>query len=222
MRTQALKQPDTYTIRRSRMIIKLQQLGIHNPAVLDAMMQVPRHLFVEEALAYNAYENCSLPISLGQTISQPYIVARMTELLCGPEAQVPHKVLEIGTGCGYQTAVLMALGVEQVYSVERLSQLHQQAKKNLRHVKGHSARLVCGDGYLGLPEAAPFDAVIVTAAPKEIPEALLLQLAPGGKIVLPLAQNGKQHLWLIEKHLNGFQETCVEPVHFVPLLTGKS
>lgn len=218
---QTIKSVDTYTLRRSRMVAKLQKLGIRNVAVLDAMMKVPRHLFVEEALAYNAYENCSLPIGLGQTISQPYIVARMTELLCGPNGEVPKKVLEIGTGCGYQTAVLLALGVTQVYSVERLSKLHEQAKANLRDAKAKSARLVCGDGYLGLPEAAPFDAVIVTAAPKEIPEALLLQLAPTGRTVLPLAQNGKQYLWLIEKHLDGFQETCVEPVHFVPLLNGK-
>lgn len=219
---QTIKSVDTYTLRRSRMVEKLQKLGIRNHGVLDAMMKVPRHLFVEEALAYNAYENCSLPIGLGQTISQPYIVARMTELLCGSNGEVPKKVLEIGTGCGYQTAVLLALGVTQVYSVERLNKLHQQAKINLRDAKAKPARLVCGDGYLGLPEAAPFDAIIVTAAPKEIPEALLLQLAPTGRTVLPLAQNGKQYLWLIEKHLKGFQETCVEPVHFVPLLNGKS
>lgn len=221
MCAQAVKQMDTYLLRRSRMVEKLQRLGIHHAQVLQAMMQVPRHLFVEEALAYNAYENCSLPIGLGQTISQPYTVAKMTELLCHADGRVPQKVLEIGTGCSYQTAVLLALGVREVYSVERLSKLHQQAKKNLRVVAVRSARLVCGDGYLGLPEAAPFDAIIVTAAPAAIPEALVMQLAVGGRMVLPLAQNGKQFLWLIEKHLHGFQETCVEPVHFVPLLNGK-
>ncbi len=212
--------PAAYELRRQRMVERLMRQGIRHEAVLAAMNQVPRHLFVEEALRSRAYDDTSLPLGLGQTISQPYTVGRMTELLLGTSDTLPSKVLEIGTGCGYQTAVLLALGLN-VYSIERIRALNELAKQNLRQVKLNRARLVCSDGYLGLPGAAPFDAILVAAAPQSIPHDLLMQLAIGGRMVLPLEEEGKQYLWLIEKEARGYRETCIEEANFVPLVAGK-
>lgn len=185
------------------------------------MAGVPRHLFVEEALRTRAYDEMSLPLGLGQTISQPYTVAKMTELLWGKTPQSMRRVLEIGTGCGYQTAVLLALGLPEIYSVERLRPLHERAKQHLRAAGLLAqARMVCGDGYLGLPDVAPFDGILVTAAPTEIPLPLLQQLAIGGRMVLPLDEGGVQYLWLIEKTAQGYRETCVQRANFVPLVSG--
>ncbi|OSI29613.1 protein-L-isoaspartate(D-aspartate) O-methyltransferase [Neisseria dumasiana] len=206
--------------RRRRMIERLARMGI-GTRVLQAMDSVPRHLFVEEALQTRAYDEMSLPLGLGQTISQPYTVAKMTELLLGGSSQNMRRVLEIGTGCGYQTAVLLALDLPEIYSVERLRPLHERAKQHLRAAGLLAkARTVCGDGYLGLPEVAPFDGILVTAAPAEIPLALLQQLAVGGRMVLPLDEGGVQYLWLIEKTPQGYRETCVQEANFVPLVSG--
>lgn len=206
--------------RRQRMIERLARMGI-SEIVLHAMAAVPRHIFVEEALRTRAYDEMSLPLGLGQTISQPYTVAKMTELLLGSHPQNMRRVLEIGTGCGYQTAVLSALGLPEIYSVERLRPLHERAKQHLRAAAlPTKARTVCGDGYLGLPEVAPFDGILVTAAPTEIPLALLQQLAIGGRMVLPLDEGGRQYLWLIEKMPQGYRETCVQEANFVPLVSG--
>lgn len=206
--------------RRQRMIERLARMGI-SETVLRAMSVVPRHIFVEEALSSRAYDEMSLPLGLGQTISQPYTVAKMTELLLGNHPQSMRRVLEIGTGCGYQTAVLLALGLPEIYSVERLRPLHERAKQHLRAAGLLAkARTVCGDGYLGLPEVAPFDGILVTAAPSEIPLALLQQLAIGGRMVLPLDEGGRQYLWLIEKTPQGYRETCVQEANFVPLVSG--
>lgn len=216
----AYDKPSAYALRCARMVERLRLMGIKNEKVLAAMHQVPRHLFIEEALRTRAYDNVSLPLGAGQTISQPYTVAKMTELLCGDALQAPRKVLEIGTGCGYQTAVLERVGISEIYSIERIRDLHEQAKRNLRAARCVRSRLKCGDGYLGLPSAAPFDAIIVTAAPVEVPLPLLQQLALGGRMVLPLDEGGKQYLWLIEKLPNGFRETCIQEANFVPLVNG--
>lgn len=206
--------------RRRRMIERLARMGI-GERVLQAMTRVPRHLFVEEALQTRAYDEMSLPLGLGQTISQPYTVAKMTDLLLGGAPQNMRRVLEIGTGCGYQTAVLLALDLPEIYSVERLRPLHERAKQHLRAAGLLAkARMVCGDGYLGLPEVAPFDGILVTAAPAEVPLALLQQLAVGGRMVLPLDEGGVQYLWLIEKTPQGYRETCVQEANFVPLVSG--
>ncbi|QRN41743.1 MAG: protein-L-isoaspartate(D-aspartate) O-methyltransferase [Neisseriaceae bacterium] len=214
-------QVDGYETRRKKMVARLEQMGICHPLVLDAMLNTPRHLFIEEALRSRSYDNLSLPIGLGQTISQPYIVARMTELLLAGRKQPLNKALEIGTGCGYQTAILQKVGIEHVYSIERLSSLRELAKRNLRVANLHRPRLICADGYLGLPKSAPFDVIIVTAAPKEVPVELLKQLDINGRMVLPLEKNGVQHLWVIDKYINGYQETCVQEVNFVLLLNGQ-
>lgn len=208
--------------RRSNMVKRLANMGITRTDVLAAMANVPRHLFVEEALRSRAYDDISLPLGLGQTISQPYTVAIMTQLLLGKHdaAEMP-RVLEIGTGCGYQTAILQAVGLPEIYSIERLRPLHEKAKQHLRQTgKALSVRMVCGDGYLGLPEAAPFQGIIVSAAPREVPLPLLEQLALGGRMVLPLDEGKHQYLWLIEKTERGFRETCVQEAHFVPLISG--
>ncbi|WP_434778469.1 protein-L-isoaspartate(D-aspartate) O-methyltransferase [Neisseria sp. Ec49-e6-T10] len=201
------------------MVHKLVDMGIKDERVLQAMLLVPRHLFVEEALVYSAYDHVALPIGLGQTISQPYSVARMTELLLPTTGQIPHKILEIGSGCGYQTAVLAALKVKQIISIERLELLSEQAKKNLAKVDPkNNVRFLCADGYQGLKNQAPFDGIIVTAAPKEVPAALLNQLAVGGKLVIPLGEENEQYLWVIEKREQGFLESCMEKACFVPLI----
>ena len=208
--------------RRRNMVQRLAKMGIGRADVLAAMGNVPRHVFVEEALRSRAYDDMSLPLGLGQTISQPYTVAVMTQLMLGDAAAENFgPVLEIGTGCGYQTAVLQAVGLKQIYSVERLQALHEKAKHNLRTARLlGGTRLVCGDGYLGLPEVAPFNGILVTAAPSEVPLPLLQQLAVGGRMVIPLDEGGQQYLWLIEKTPHGFHETCVHEARFVPLING--
>lgn len=208
--------------RRRNMVQRLAKMGISRADVLAAMGNVPRHVFVEEALRSRAYDDMSLPLGLGQTISQPYTVAVMTQLMLGDAAaETFGPVLEIGTGCGYQTAVLQAVGLKQIYSVERLQALHEKAKHNLRTARLlGGTRLVCGDGYLGLPEVAPFNGILVTAAPAEVPLPLLQQLAVGGRMVIPLDEGGQQYLWLIEKTPHGFHETCVHEARFVPLING--
>ena len=208
--------------RRRNMVQRLAKMGIGRTDVLAAMGNVPRHVFGEEALRSRAYDDMSLPLGLGQTISQPYTVAVMTQLMLGNETTENFgQVLEIGTGCGYQTAVLQAVGLKQIYSVERLQVLHEKAKHNLRTARLlGGTRLVCGDGYLGLPEVAPFNGILVTAAPAEVPLPLLQQLAVGGRMVIPLDEGGQQYLWLIEKTAHGFQETCVHEARFVPLING--
>lgn len=202
---------------RARMVERLRERGIANDLVLAAMAAVPRHVFIEEALAHRAYEDTALPLGLGQTISQPYIVARMIEILLAGRAGL-GKTLEIGAGCGYQAAILAQL-TDPVYAVERLAPLLDKAKLNLRTISELRVRLKHGDGQLGLPEAAPFDTIIVAAAAGHVPPALLQQLALGGRMMLPLGASD-QRLCLIERRAEGFVETRLDGVRFVPLLSG--
>ncbi|MBB5017828.1 protein-L-isoaspartate(D-aspartate) O-methyltransferase [Chitinivorax tropicus] len=201
---------------RLRMVDKLRQEGIRDEAVLGVMADIPRHIFVDEALAHRAYENVALPLGFGQTISQPYIVGRMTELV--RSGQALDKVLEIGTGCAYQTCILSKLARE-VYSIERISGLLDKARQHLRELRIMNVRLKHGDGHLGIPEAAPFDAIMMTAAASHVPQPLLDQLKIGGKLVLPLGTQD-QYLYMIERTTEGFTETKLEAVKFVPLLSG--
>jgi protein-L-isoaspartate(D-aspartate) O-methyltransferase len=207
---------------RKRMVERLREQGVTDERVLAAMAAVPRHLFVEEALASRAYEDTALPIGFGQTISQPYVVAKMVEILL--QNQKPNKVLEIGTGCGYQAAVLAHVFPE-VYSIERIKGLLERARANLLALRLKNLRLVHGDGYAGLEKAAPFQSIIVAAAAPRMPEALLRQLAPGGRMVLPLAQGGRgggQRLVLVERSGRGFVESELDAVKFVPMEAGKA
>ena len=208
---------------RERMVERLREKGISDERVLSAMASVPRHVFVEEALASRAYEDSALPIGLGQTISQPFIVARMIEVLRAGGRDL-GKVLEVGTGCGYQAAVLAQVATE-VYSIERIQALLDKARRNLLGLKLSHLRLTYGDGNLGLEQAAPFDSIILAAAAPEVPQALLKQLAVGGRMILPLktpqAGRGAQHLVLIERSARGYTETSLDPVRFVPLEPGK-
>ena len=203
---------------RERLIQRLRDQGIENDRVLDVMRTTPRHLFVDEALASRAYEDTALPIGFSQTISQPFTVARMTEaLVTNFDAK---KVLEIGTGSGYQTAVLAQL-VDEVYTVERIQGLQQKARKVLRELRLSNIRFKYDDGNMGWVEQAPFDGIIVTAAPKEIPETLLHQLAQGGRMLIPSGESGKQVLRIIVKTNDGFEESILENVQFVPMLGGR-
>jgi protein-L-isoaspartate(D-aspartate) O-methyltransferase len=208
---------------RLRMVERLRDKGIRDERVLAAMGAVPRHLFVDEALASRAYEDSALPIGFSQTISQPYVVARMIESLIGDNG-MPGRVLEVGTGCGYQAAVLAQLARE-VYSVERIRALLERARANLRGLRLSNLRLTHGDGNLGLQQAAPFDAIVVAAAARAVPQALLQQLAQGGRMVLPLktaqAARGAQRLALFARGARGITETILDEVLFVPLETGK-
>lgn len=201
---------------RTRMIERLREQGIRDERILAAIAAVPRHLFVEEALASRAYEDTALPLGFSQTISQPYIVARMIEVLLDGHAL--GKTLEIGAGCGYQAAVLAQL-TNEVYAVERIEPLLARAKINLRAIQQFRVRLKYADGHLGLPEAAPFDTIIVAAATACIPNALLQQLALGGRMLLPLG-TGEQYLLLVERRAEGYVETRLDSVRFVPLLSG--
>lgn len=207
---------------RTRMIERLREQGIRDEAVLSAMASVPRHLFVEEALASRAYEDTALPLGCSQTISQPYVVARMIEMLRrGRESKIAGglgKTLEIGAGCGYQAAVLACLTTE-VYAVERIGALIERAKANLRQIQQFNVRLKHADGQLGLPEAAPFDTIILAAAASHLPPALLQQLQLGGRMMLPLG-GADQYLILIERTAAGFVESRFDAVRFVPLLSG--
>lgn len=202
---------------RARMIERLREQGIRNEAVLAAMAAVPRHVFVEEALASRAYEDTALPLGMGQTISQPYVVARMIEVLLSGRPFL-GKTLEVGAGCGYQAAVLGQL-TKEVYAVERLGPLLEKAKANMRQLQQFNVRLKHADGQMGLPEAAPFDSIIVAAAASRVPPALLQQLAEGGRLILPVG-TGEQYLSFIERTPQGFVETRLDAVRFVPLLTG--
>ncbi len=202
---------------RMRMVERLRSQGMTDEVVLAVMGEVPRHLFVDEALASRAYEDISLPLGFGQTISSPYTVARMTSLVRA--GAVLNKVLEIGTGCGYQTAILGRLAKE-VYSIERLAPLLAKARRNLREVRITNARLRHGDGLLGMAEAAPFDAIIMAAAATHVPDALLEQLSVGGRMVFPMSINNEQRLCVIERTAQGYSETRMDQVKFVPLLPG--
>jgi len=206
---------------RARMVERLREQGIADVRVLEAMAAVPRHLFVEEALAHRAYEDTALPIGFGQTISQPYVVARMIEVLI--QGRELGKVLEVGTGCGYQAAVLAQLATE-VYSMERLRELLERARANLRELRLKNLRLAYGDGASGIEKAAPFDSIIVAAAAPQMPQALLQQLARGGRMILPLREPRAeaQRLVLVERSRLGYAETALDPVRFVPLRPGKA
>ncbi len=202
---------------RDRMVSRLRDKGIRDEAVLAAMAAVPRHFFVDEALASRAYEDTALPIGFEQTISQPFVIARMLEALRGGKR--PDCVLEVGTGCGYQAALLAQLAHE-VYSIERIAGLVDKARSNLRPLRIANLRLVHGDGMQGLPEAAPFGGIIVAAAAVKVPGALLQQLAAGGKMIAPLGASD-QVLCLIERTRAGFTEQWLDGVRFVPLRSGK-
>jgi len=204
---------------RERMVERLREQGIADARVLEAMAGVPTHLFVEEALASRAYEDTALPIGFGQTISRPYVVARMIEVLA--QQRDPGKVLEVGTGCGYQAAVLAQIFPE-VYSVERIKALLERARANLLPLRLKNLRLVHGDGYAGLEGAAPFQAIVVAAAARQLPQALLRQLAPGGRMILPLHEGAAQKLVLYERNGRGFVESQLEPVRFVPMEAGRA
>ncbi|MFA7268743.1 MAG: protein-L-isoaspartate(D-aspartate) O-methyltransferase [Sterolibacterium sp.] len=209
---------------RERMIERLREQGIRDERVLAAIGAVPRHIFVEEALASRAYEDTALPLGFQQTISQPYVVARMIELLLDQSTgRLLGKTLEIGAGCGYQTAVLAML-TREVYAVERIEPLLARARKHLAQLRLNHVRLKHADGNWGLAEAAPFDSIIVAAAAARVPQALLDQLAPAGRLVLPLGggSSGAQVLSLFERNAdgNGFSETRFDAVRFVPLVAG--
>lgn len=202
---------------RERMIARLKEQGIRNPVVLEVMQNTPRHIFVEEAFASRAYEDMAIPIGFNQTISQPYVVARMTELLLdkGPL----EKVLEIGTGSGYQTAILAQV-LKLVYSVERIYALQQRARRCLQDLHLRNVRLKHTDGGWGWEDYAPYDGILVTAAPLEMPQALLDQLARGGVLVIPIGDGRDQVLQRVTRTDNGFEVESIEPVNFVPLLFG--
>jgi protein-L-isoaspartate(D-aspartate) O-methyltransferase len=202
---------------RDRLIARLRESGIADDRVLEVMAGIPRHLFVDEALASRAYEDTALPIGHGQTISQPYIVARMTSALLGENP--PSRVLEIGTGCGYQTAVLANL-VDEVYTVERLEPLMRNARRRLVGMRYRNVHYRFADGSLGWVERAPFDAIITTAAAPELPEALREQLAVGGRLIIPVGED-LQELRLITRTDDGFDDELLELVNFVPLVSGK-
>ena len=202
---------------RLRMIERLRWQGIRDEAVLAVMGALPRHIFVDEALASHAYEDMSLPLGFGQTISSPHTVARMTELARNGGAL--EKVLEVGTGCGYQTAVLAKLA-KQVYSMERLAALLNQARRHLREVRLVNVHLRHGDGLIGMPQLAPFDAIVMTAAAARVPEKLVEQLKPAGRLVMPIATPKGQQLSVIERAGEGYTERRMDRVKFVPLLPG--
>lgn len=205
---------------RLAMVRKLEAQGVSNRAVLTALRTVERHRFVDSALANQAYEDTSLPIGLGQTISKPNVVARMLELLCQGQAHPLGRVLEIGTGCGYQAALLSHLSRE-VYSIERLRGLHERARENLRWFRLSNLHLLFGDGMLGYPKGAPYAAIIAAAGGEDIPAAWVDQLAVGGRLVAPaMSRAGQQHLVVIDKTTTGIVRTELEAVLFVPLKSG--
>ena len=203
---------------RQRMIKRLAEQGIKHKRLLEIMRDTPRHIFMDEALSSRAYEDTSLPIGYNQTISQPYIVAKMTEVLLGTVGHL-KKVLEIGTGCGYQTAVLAQL-VDHVYSVERLLPLQRKAKYHIGELRLKNISYLYGDGNLGWPDYAPYDGILVSAAPVEIPVQLLEQLAIGGVMVIPTGSIGVQVLQRITRTPSGYEIEDLEPVSFVPFLSG--
>lgn len=204
---------------RKRMIKRLSEQGIHNKKILEIMCYTPRHIFVDEALASRAYEDTALPIGYNQTISQPYIVAKMTELLLGPSGYL-GKVLEIGTGCGYQTAILAQIS-DHVYSIERILPLQKKAKDHLWDLKLKNISYLYSDGNQGWPDYAPYDAILASAAAPEIPLQLLQQLAIGGVMVIPIGQSGEQILQRVIRRASGYEIEKMEAVTFVPFLSGK-
>jgi protein-L-isoaspartate(D-aspartate) O-methyltransferase len=202
---------------RARLIQRLVDKGITNPKVLACFEAVPRHLFVDEALGHKAYEDISVPIGYAQTLSQPYIVARMSELVL--ETQHHERILEIGTGSGFQTCVLANL-VEEVFSVERIQPLQEKAKRRLRTLRLNNVSLKMADGFLGWPDQGPFDVIIGTAAPKDPPKELLDQLIPdGGRLIMPIGDE-EQYLTVIDKNDGELDIKQIEPVVFVPMLSG--
>ncbi len=202
---------------RDRLVQRLKDQGIRSREVLEQIRNVPRHLFVDEALASRAYEDTALPIGLGQTISQPYIVARMTEaLLSNFEGE---SILEIGTGCGYQTAMLSPL-VKKIYSVERIPELLRKTRQRLRDLDIYNVQFRPGDGWQGWPKYAPYDGIIVAAAAPELPEKLLEQLAPGGRLVIPIGPPGLQELITVTRKNDHFEQVSLGAVSFVPLVAG--
>jgi protein-L-isoaspartate(D-aspartate) O-methyltransferase len=204
---------------RDRLVQRLRDQGIRDEAVLEQIRNVPRHLFVDEALASRAYEDTALPIGLGQTISQPYVVARMTEaLLDGFEGET---VLEVGTGCGYQTAVLAPL-VKKIYTIERIPELLRKAKQRLRELDIYNVQFKPGNGWDGWPKYAPYDGIIVTAAPDRVPEKLLQQVAPGGRLIIPIGPQGVQDLAMITNCNDHYEQVSLGAVSFVPLVKGES
>ena len=202
---------------RDRLVKRLIESGIRSEAVLQQIQRVPRHLFVDEALASRAYEDTALPIGHGQTISQPFIVARMTEALL--DGFAGEKVLEIGTGCGYQTAVLSPL-VKQIYSVERIPDLLRKTRQRLRELGVYNVQFRPGDGWLGWSKYAPYDGIIVAAAANEMPEKLLEQLAPGGRLIIPVGPSRRQELMQVTRMNDHFEQVSLGPVSFVPLVHG--
>ena len=203
---------------RDRLVTRLREEGIRNEAVLDVIRNTPRHLFVDEALASRAYEDTALPIGYNQTISQPYVVAAMTDLIISNN---PKKVLEIGTGSGYQAAVLAPL-IEKIYTVERIEPLAKQARQRFRKLGLRNVRASYTDGTEGLPDFAPYDAIITTAASEQIPQALLEQLSEhGGRLVIPLGGPNLQRLTLVTRRGNSYEQENLDPVVFVPLLSGQ-
>ena len=204
---------------RSRLVQRLRDQGIQSEEILDAISETPRHAFIDEALAHRAYEDTALPIGFNQTISQPYIVAKMTEALLadGPLDQV----LEVGTGSGYQTAILARL-IDKVFTVERIGALLSRARKRLGAIGFRNIQYRHADGGIGWPEKRPFSAIIVTASPRLMPEALIDQLAPDGRMVLPVGEQGRQDLLLLKRKGSEMTQTFLEAVRFVPLLDGKS
>ena len=210
---------DSQAVRQA-MVRKLAAQGIDHPEVLTAMGTVERHRFVDSALVNQAYEDTSLPIGLGQTISKPNVVARMLALLCQGRHLPLGRVLEVGTGCGYQAAVMSLLATE-VYSIERLRGLHEKARENLRPLRLPNLHLLLGDGMLGYPRGAPYAGIVAAAGGDAIPTAWTDQLAVGGRLVAPTAlQGGRQQLVVVDKTLHGLQQTVLEAVHFVPLKSG--
>lgn len=201
---------------RERLVQRLLEQGITNIAVLDALRNVPRHLFLDEAMAHRAYEDTALPIGYQQTLSQPYIVARMTELLIA--GRNPQKILEIGSGSGYQSAVLAGI-VGEVYALERIKPLLLAARKRMRQLKLRNVQMRHGDGFDGWESQAPFDGILAAAAPEQVPQSLLAQLAPGGRLVMPVGGR-EQTLVVVERTESGFERYDIEPVRFVPLLPG--
>ncbi len=203
---------------RERLVDRLRAQGIRSRPVLDQIRNVPRHLFVDEALASRAYEDTALPIGHGQTISQPFVVAKMTEaLLEGFEGET---VLEIGTGCGYQTAVLSPL-VKKIYSVERIPELLRKTRQRLQRLGIYNVQFRPGDGWQGWPKYAPYDGIIVAAAAPVLPEKLLEQLAPGGRLVMPVGPPGYQELTLVTRRDDHYEQVSIGGVSFVPLVPGR-
>ncbi len=203
---------------RRRLINRLREQGIGNEVILTVMEKTPRHLFLDEALAHKAYEDTALPIGQNQTISQPFIVALMTEMLLAADLKV-KKVLEVGTGCGYQSAVLAQL-VGWVFSIERIGSMQQQAQELLPKLGYHNISYLNADGFVGWESNQPFDGILVTAAPRDVPEKLLEQLALGGRLVIPVGDDLSQRLRVITRTPSGFDEQLREAVRFVPMLDG--